>query len=303
MYAPVLKHRSRPFRAARDILLIAGLVFFSADRAAAEEGASEDARPLATLRAYLPEHYIAAYKDRDVLTLVNNGEESAFAMIHGANVGDKTAQGDRKTPEGVYFITKKISYPLDPVEYGVHAFATDYPNPVDKLRGKTGSGIWIHSKGYPIAGKTTRGCLAVGAEDIETLVPELTVGTPVMIFGSTENDGPEDAAACETLTDHSRAWAKMCAAADAGLSDLYDRGRFKKAMGKRWIDHSRFVRSGEDAPAEDAPLPVRVLKGTGYSVSVFDMPLRGGGTEKVRLYWLDSGDGWKIVGESFAAAG
>lgn len=44
----------------------------------------------------------------------------------------------------------KIASGLDFKEYGGIAYTLNYPNPVDKLRGKTGHGIWIHSKGLGI---------------------------------------------------------------------------------------------------------------------------------------------------------
>ncbi|WP_139452281.1 L,D-transpeptidase family protein [Campylobacter armoricus] len=76
--------------------------------------------------------------------------------------GDKEIEGDLKTPIGFYELGKKF-YPGDPY-YGPFAFATTYPNVLDKTLGKTGGGIWIH--GYPLDGTRldtykTRGCIAV----------------------------------------------------------------------------------------------------------------------------------------------
>ena len=104
-----------------------------------------------------------------------------FDCIHGRVEGDKQKEGDLKTPEGVYFITRKITQKLDFMEYGPHAFNLNYPNPADRLRRKTGSGIWLHSKGQPIHGITTRGCLAIDQYEISELVPILRPGTPVVV--------------------------------------------------------------------------------------------------------------------------
>ncbi|EJL8482301.1 murein L,D-transpeptidase [Campylobacter jejuni] len=63
-------------------------------------------------------------------------------------MGDKKIEGDLKTPVGFYELGRKFN-PGDPY-YGPFAFATTYPNLLDKVQGKTGGGIWIH--GYPLDG-------------------------------------------------------------------------------------------------------------------------------------------------------
>ena len=77
-------------------------------------------------------------------------------------MGDKEVQGDLKTPVGFYELGGKFE-PEDQY-YGGLAFATSYPNLLDKVNNKTGSGIWIH--GYPLDGGRldelkTRGCIAL----------------------------------------------------------------------------------------------------------------------------------------------
>lgn len=105
----------------------------------------------------------------------------SYPSIHGELEGDKELEGDLRTPEGIYFITTKIRMPLDFEKYGSQAHALNYPNPVDRLRGKTGSGIWIHSKGNPIESQKTQGCIAIDLNDIAELEPLLKAGTPVMV--------------------------------------------------------------------------------------------------------------------------
>lgn len=104
-----------------------------------------------------------------------------YPSIHGEKEGDKLVQGDLKTPEGVYFVRGKIQVPLDFEMYGDHAYPLNYPNPIDVLRGKTGGGIWIHSKGNPIEGQATQGCVAIDLADIKALDKYLQAGTPVVI--------------------------------------------------------------------------------------------------------------------------
>lgn len=140
----------------------------------------------ARLSAHAPEYFLAADKSRKLLFQVERQTEEPvvtrqFDCIHGRREGDKQKEGDLRTPEGVYFITHKITQKLDFMEYGPHAFNLNYPNPADRLRGKTGGGIWLHSKGQPIEGLTTRGCMAIDRYEIEDLVPLLAPGTPVIV--------------------------------------------------------------------------------------------------------------------------
>ena len=61
--------------------------------------------------------------------------------------GDKVSAGDRRTPIGIYNLTQKLST-VDPF-YGPMAFVTSYPNLYDRIRGKSGDGIWIHGLPLP----------------------------------------------------------------------------------------------------------------------------------------------------------
>ena len=147
---------------------------------------SASAEWTASLSSPAPEYFLAADKARKLLFQVEHGPDAPtvtrqFACIHGRREGDKQKEGDLRTPEGVYFITHKITQKLDFMEYGPHAFNLNYPNPADRLRGKTGSGIWLHSKGQPIEGLTTRGCMAIDMHEIEDLVPVLIPGTPIIV--------------------------------------------------------------------------------------------------------------------------
>ncbi|EOI1874447.1 murein L,D-transpeptidase family protein [Campylobacter coli] len=89
------------------------------------------------------------------------------AIITGL-MGNKQVEGDLKTPVGFYELGRKFN-PGDPY-YSPFAFATTYPNLLDKVQGKTGGGIWIH--GYPLDGTRldefkTRGCIALFNENLE----------------------------------------------------------------------------------------------------------------------------------------
>ncbi len=83
--------------------------------------------------------------------------------------GDKVKEGDLKTPLGVYRIVKKFN--PDDDFYGPFAYALSYPNTFDKLRGKSGHGIWIH--GSPLDGSPrnnqSKGCIVLKNDKIKKL--------------------------------------------------------------------------------------------------------------------------------------
>jgi murein L,D-transpeptidase YafK len=108
-------------------------------------------------------------------------EENNFKALTGKMDGDKQKEGDKKTPIGIYKITKKLDK-LDPF-YGPLAFVTSYPNLYDKIRGKNGSGIWIH--GVPSDKKreeSTKGCIAIDNDDILCLEDSLDIKNSWLII-------------------------------------------------------------------------------------------------------------------------
>ncbi|WP_297192227.1 murein L,D-transpeptidase family protein [uncultured Campylobacter sp.] len=117
------------------------------------------------------------YSERTAIVLTNKTDKTLKVFLYNngslnqvfeqSNVltglmGDKQKEGDLITPVGFYDLGAKF----DPKNtyYGPFAFATDYPNLLDRVNDKTGGGIWIH--GYPMDGTRldeykTRGCIAL----------------------------------------------------------------------------------------------------------------------------------------------
>lgn len=124
------------------------------------------------------------YYDSDVVIVKTNKSDKVLKVISYKDgklkeefeqkevitglMGDKEKEGDLKTPVGFYELGRKF-LPGDPY-YGPFAFATSYPNLLDKVQGRTGGGIWIH--GYPLDGTRldefkTRGCIALFNDRLE----------------------------------------------------------------------------------------------------------------------------------------
>ena len=117
-------------------------------------------------------------------------EVTDYYITSGKLNGDKSETGDLRTPEGVYFVTSWIDPDKLPSKYGVGAFPVNYPNELDKHRGKTGYGIWLHGtdKGYySRPPRDSEGCVVLTNIDLNTLKDDIKPGlTPVVITDKVE---------------------------------------------------------------------------------------------------------------------
>jgi len=117
-------------------------------------------------------HALIVDKSQQKLTVwkIKDGEPTmvdSYRCSTGENDGDKWVRGDMKTPEGVYFFCSVIDGRTLPAKYGLWAFTTDYPNFVDRRRGKNGDGIWLHGRDKPLGPKPdSNGCVAVENQDL-----------------------------------------------------------------------------------------------------------------------------------------
>ena len=105
-------------------------------------------------------------------------------------IGKKEFEGDKRTPEGIYYINDKNS------ESGYHLnLGISYPNELDKehadkMNKKPGGLINIHGlkNGIGFIGKFHRffdwtlGCIAVTNKEIEELYENVPIGTEIEIF-------------------------------------------------------------------------------------------------------------------------
>ncbi|MBU2453826.1 MAG: L,D-transpeptidase [Proteobacteria bacterium] len=100
----------------------------------------------------------------------------------GEAFGVKQKSGDKKTPEGIYFLKdeyeKKYLAPI----YGQKAFPTDYPKFMDKRAEKNGSAIWIHGTNKKLKPMDSNGCIALENLNIIKLSDYITLNsTPVIL--------------------------------------------------------------------------------------------------------------------------
>ncbi len=258
--------------------------------------------------AALPQRIVAVDKSRQQFYLYQ--KNTPFKLTHnypcttGQIDGDKQVTNDKRTPEGVYFVDYKISKGLDFKEYGGIAYTLNYPNPVDKLRGKTGYGIWIHSKGDGIKPRITRGCVAIGLDEIATVGHLLTSGTAVVIGESLDVGSVPilDDGTAEHLRRQMEQWTRAWASRSHSLFDFYDGESYSKAMPETFeafrLNKERLFKRLKWINIFNKQ--VHVLEGPGYWVTWSEQFYRAPNlsTEGIRrLYWQkDANNVFRIVG-------
>lgn len=230
----------------------------------------------------------------------------------GQRGGAKMISGDLRTPEGLYFVVGKIGAKLDFMEYGDIAYGLNYPNPIDRLAGKTGYGIWIHSRGRDITPTETRGCIAVNLGDMDKLATQLAAGTPVILAetlttatdASTDDAGKADREAILSLIEKkTRQWNAAWAGRSKSFFDFYDGPSYTKAQ-----ENETFQSFKSSKERLFSTLPwihiihgdIQVMQGPDYWVSWFNQYYRAPNlaTEGIRrLYWKVNDQGeLRIVG-------
>jgi len=220
---------------------------------------------------------------------------------------EKVAEGDLRTPLGVYFITSN----LDPKSlkdfYGSGALPINYPNPYDARRGKTGRGIWLHGtppEQFARAPKATDGCVVLANPDLERIIRTVEVRTtPVVIAPALRWVAPQAAQAeARHFKDVLQAWRSAKASGDVNrllafyTSDFAPNGRtLAESQPLMKVELGRM--RGRDVELKE----VSVLRWTDNAetmvVTFGEVPAgaRTGATR--RQYWVRQGPQWKIFFE------
>ena len=219
----------------------------------------------------------------------------------GMHGGGKLLEGDRKTPEGVYFLQGKATGGLDFDSFGNTAFPLNYPNPVDRIQGKTGNGIMIHGRGRSFGPRQTLGCVVLENDDVDTLDRHVRIhATPVVIAESvslTGKAGPPPAIVLGTW-----GWIKARERRENAFFEIYDPVRFEKSTGMSFASfRQKTLQEFAGAQWVDIRMQdLQVIPGPDYMVSVFAQRTFPHGEQGWRrLYWMRQVELWKIVGEEW----
>lgn len=224
---------------------------------------------------------------------------------------EKAAEGDQRTPIGVYFV--KANLPKNKLAdmYGSGAYPLSYPNEWDRKNGRTGQGIWIHgtsSDTYSRPPRASNGCVVLTNEDLDKLAPYLQVGiTPVIITNqidwSSEQDQNDRNALLEELEQWRKDWSSLNT--DIYLKHYAQNFSSDSMNYPAWAKQKQLVNSGKSW-----------IKVNLSEISVFTYPDQPGmavvnfeqdynssnlsNRMKKRQYWIKQNNRWQIIYEGAA---
>ena len=190
-------------------------------------------------------HAIAVDASRSRLYLFENSGQTSpggtptlrliadFYISVGLAGIDKTAEGDKRTPLGVYYITSTLAPGSLPDFYGAGALPLNYPNALDMQRGKTGSGIWLHgtpSDQFVRAPQASDGCVVLSNPDLKRLLDTVQIrSTPVVIAPRLEWVKPDSLSADrEAFEAALEAWRRSRGERDLGTLKGFYSARFQQ---------------------------------------------------------------------------
>ncbi len=228
-----------------------------------------------------------------------------FNASTGENNGPKSTKNDKKTPEGVYFFTDCYKKNELAPRYGTRAFPIDYPNPMDKKKGRDGYGIWFHGLDKPLKPKDTNGCIALDNHNIDELATYIQLNdTPVVINSRIEMVSPdaqekEKKQLLKVIEDWRRAWERK--EIDQYMSFYSPRFTSDGKNREQWKKYKTLVANKYNEITVEIE-NLRLLKNDGIVMAKFGQRYS---TERLeskgekRLYLQQNSTEWKIVGEFF----
>lgn len=232
-----------------------------------------------------------------------------YYISTGKRGGEKTREGDEKTPVGVYHVTASLPRNKLSDFYGSGAFPISYPNVWDKRHGRNGHGIWLHgtpSDTYSRAPRASNGCVVLANADLDALSNKLQVGlTPVIISEQVEWLSLDDwNAERNALNAEIERWRSDWESLD---TERYLTHYSKKFSADRenyadWVRHKRQVNGGKSWIKLNLS-NFSMFRNPGKDelvVVTFDQDYRSNNlsnTMKKRQYWTKEGGKWRIIYE------
>jgi len=230
-----------------------------------------------------------------------------FYISVGLSGIEKTTEGDKRTPLGVYYITSTLN-PADlPDLYGVGALPINYPNALDVQRGKTGSGIWLHgtpSEQFVRAPQASDGCVVLSNPDLQRVLGTVQIRTtPVVIAPSLQWVQPEtlanDRAQFQTVLE---AWRQTRSSGDLGGLKTFYSSRFMsqgRDLAQWWPRVENELRTNGSRELQMKDLSVLRWRDQDDTMVVTFGEVAAGQSRGVtkRQYWVREQDRWTIFFE------
>jgi murein L,D-transpeptidase YafK len=237
--------------------------------------------------------------------------EADFFFSIGLLGTGKQKRGDKKTPVGVYHVTRHIDGAELPDLYGEGAFPVNYPNVWDVRMQRTGGGIWLHgTPSYTVnrAPWSSDGCMVVSNADFKALQQYIdpSLHTPIIVADRIDwIDADHWQEQRKTLLQALSRWIEDRKNNDhERYIDHYSRAEFN-ADGRdfrAWEGHQRWVnRNKQDVNIEYSNLAIYLYPGEhGLALMHYDQVYQSNilnVDSSKELYWRKQDDGWKIVFE------
>jgi len=225
----------------------------------------------------------------------------------GMNPGDKQIEGDRRTPEGIYFFKEILHDEELPGFYGWRAYVLNYPNPIDVARKKNGNGIWIHGRIIPLDSTDTKGCISLTNDDLKKLSGYLKAyRTPIISIDDMIYIDKDSINAMEKVyTNFIHSWLDAWANKDVERYRSCYSPRFTDTL--RGDDLDTYIERKQQTFEKYDYISIltngiRIVGADGYVIGYFLMDFAGGGFQSsgVKFVYLENGrSGPKILAEEF----
>ncbi len=276
---------------------------------------------------YLSHHILVAEKSTHKLYLYETQSDEprlikTFQIATGKKAGNKIFQGDHRTPEGIYHFSEFLPH-KSLLErhgkageiYGVGAFVMNYPNPIDRLKGKTGGGIWLHSTNDETRidkGLDSRGCLVAHNKHLIDLSQYIELNKTLIVvthdvkYLKRETWQRNKNSLTKTLNKWLEAWQTENF---ESYKEQYHTSKFRDYRHKNYKNYMNYKRAVFSNPGtpEISIENVSILKNNDYAVITFIQNYNSNtitDTGKKTLYLMkDLYYNWKIVAEEWTKSG
>lgn len=281
-------------------------------------GALRERPPAGTVPAQFIElppttrHAIAVDASRSRLYLFENGPNGLQLVAdHYASIGrlgfEKSAEGDQRTPLGVYFITSRLDARQLTDFYGVGALSLNYPNEYDRRQGRTGSGIWVHgvpSDSYARSPHSTDGCVALANPELRDIMARVQPRSTPVVIAKNLQWVPPAVKEPERRSLHNLIEGWRVARASGDLNRLMSFYSNQFANGNKDLAQWRQLIEKDISQARGRPVQLKDVSILGWRdksdilVVTFGEIAEGQRTGAIkRQYWGKEGGLWKIFYE------